>query len=75
MNRRLEDEEFSDDSTAGGELGAGHSVSALYEVVRRRMEFEVEVQTTSDLKYQDEAEPNEDAAASGELMTVKLRYK
>jgi len=75
VNRQLEDQEFADDSVDAGELGAGHSVTALYEVIRRGIESDVEVQTTGDLKYQDEAEPTEDAAVSEELLTVKLRYK
>ncbi len=74
VNRELEDEEFADDSTDAGELGAGHSVTALYEVIRRGVESDVEVPTAGELKYQDEPEPNEEAA-SDELLTVKLRYK
>ncbi len=74
VNRTLEDEEFADDSTDAGELGAGHSVTALYEVVRRGVETDVEIPTTGELKYQ-ETRPSDDAAASDELMTLKLRYK
>jgi Ca-activated chloride channel family protein len=74
VNRELEDEEFADDSTDAGELGAGHSVTALYEVIRRGVESDVEVPTAGELKYQDKPEPNEEAA-SDELLTVNLRYK
>jgi Ca-activated chloride channel family protein len=74
VNRTLEDEAFADDSTDAGELGAGHSVTALYEVVRRGVETDVEIRTTGELKYQD-TRPSDDAAASDELMTLKLRYK
>ena len=74
VNRTLEDEAFADDSTDAGELGAGHSVTALYEVVRRGVETDVEVRTTGALKYQD-TRPSDDAATSDELMTLKLRYK
>lgn len=74
VNRELEDEEFDDDSVDAGELGAGHSVTALYEVIRRGVDSDVEVPTAGELKYQDERAPSEQAA-SDELLTVKLRYK
>jgi len=74
VNRQLEDEEFSDDSTDAGELGAGHSVTALYDVIPRGVESEVDVPTVGDLKYQ-ETQPSDEAAASDELLTLKLRFK
>ena len=74
VNRALDDEDFADDRTDAGELGAGHSVTALYEVIRRGAETEVEIPTTGELKYQ-ETRPSDDAAASDELLTLKLRYK
>lgn len=74
VNRTLEDEEFAEDSTDAGELGAGHSVTVLYEVIRRGVESDVKVPTAGDLKYQ-EPRPTDEAAAFGELLTVKLRYK
>ena len=51
VNRQLEDEEFADDSTDAGELGAGHSVTVLYDVIPRGVESEVDVPTVGDLKY------------------------
>lgn len=75
VNRELEDEAFADDSTDAGELGAGHSVTALYEVIRQGVATDVEVPTTGELKYQNEPEPDGNAVASDELLTVKLRYK
>ena len=74
VNRQLEDEEFTDDSTDAGELGAGHSVTALYDVIPRGVESEVDVPTVGDLKYQ-ETQPSDAAEASDELLTLKLRYK
>ncbi len=74
VNRKLEAEEFSDDSTDAGELGAGHSVTALYDVIPRGVESEVDVPTVGDLKYQ-ETQPSDEAESSDELLTLKLRYK
>ncbi|MEO1065732.1 MAG: YfbK domain-containing protein, partial [Actinomycetota bacterium] len=71
-NRLLQDQDFNDDRKDAGEIGAGHSVTALYEVVPAGSD---EVKSNVDaLKYQSESSPNA-AAASGELMTVKIRYK
>lgn len=74
VNRQLSSEEFADDSTDAGELGAGHSVTALYDVIPRGVESEVDVPTIGDLKYQ-KTRPTGAAASSGELLTLKLRYK
>ncbi|GAB5535978.1 MAG: VWA domain-containing protein [Rubricoccaceae bacterium] len=70
-NRRLRDEEFNDDTRDAGELGAGHTVTALYEVIP--VGVEMPTPGTDALKYQ-RVEPTRDAHR-GELMTVKLRYK
>ncbi len=71
-NRVLDDEDFNDDAKDAGEIGAGHTVTALYEIVPAGAgEFTPEV---DDLAYQDEATPKRDASASG-LMNVKIRYK
>ncbi|MBC8083582.1 MAG: DUF3520 domain-containing protein, partial [Hymenobacter sp.] len=68
-NRTLAAEDFNNDRKDAGEMGAGHTVTALYEVVP------VGAPTTVDkLKYQ----PNpsaQSAPATTDLMTVKLRYK
>jgi Ca-activated chloride channel family protein len=71
-NRLLKHEDFNDDTKDAGEIGAGHSVTALYEIVPPGVPLE-----TSDvdpLKYQREAGQTQ-AAGSGELLTVKVRYK
>jgi secreted protein with Ig-like and vWFA domain len=78
-NRLLAKEDFNDDTKDAGEIGAGHSVVALYEVVPANLPPGAEPRPAVDgLKYQTPAiAPAQlaDAAKSGEMMTVKLRYK
>lgn len=70
-NRLLEAEDFNDDTKDAGELGAGHHVTALYELVPPdRVEGLPDVDS---LKYQNQ-EPS-GAAGSPEWLTAKLRYK
>src|SRR5690606_25112005 len=71
-NRTLAHRDFNDDTKDAGEIGAGHTVTALYEVVPVGQGTAPEVDP---LKYQDEGGALRPAAGSGELMTVKLRYK
>jgi Ca-activated chloride channel homolog len=72
-NRALADEDFNNDKKDAGEIGAGHTVTALYELIPAGAQPLVDP-----LKYQ-KAEPQKplptEGAASSELMTVKLRYK
>jgi Ca-activated chloride channel family protein len=68
-NRLLGAQDFNDDKKDAGELGAGHSVTALYELVPPGQE--IPGGSVDPLKYQSTAS----RAASGELATVKLRYK
>lgn len=71
-NRLLANEDFNDDKKDAGELGAGHTVTALYEIIAAGSAEEV--RKTDDLKYQvTDVKPT--AAGSAEIMTVKLRYK
>jgi Ca-activated chloride channel homolog len=70
-NRRLEDKDFEDDKKDAGEIGAGHTVTALYEVVPVGAET---ASTQRDLKYQ-EVKIKDGADASSDLMTVRIRYK
>ena len=71
-NRLLNHQDFNDDKKDAGEIGAGHSVTALYEIVPPGVT--IDVANVDPLKYQ--GEPREArAAASGELLTVKVRYK
>jgi Ca-activated chloride channel family protein len=69
-NRLLRKEDFNDDTKDAGEIGAGHTVTALYEIVSGAKS--VELPGVDPLKYQSPAVTNSD---SPELFTVKLRYK
>jgi Ca-activated chloride channel family protein len=71
-NRLLRHDEFNDDRRDAGEIGSGHSVTALYEVVPRGVD--VEAPLVDPLKYQRPA-PQTRSASSSELATIKLRYK
>jgi Ca-activated chloride channel family protein len=71
-NRLLADEDFVNDTIDAGELGAGHTVTALYEVLPVGIESEY-AKDTIDLKYtQNETVTNQ---YNDELFTVKFRYK
>ena len=72
QNRRLENRDFNDDAVDAGEIGAGHSVTALYEIVP--VGVAVDTGDVDPLKYQ-RPESLSDEAASDEWLTVKLRYK
>lgn len=73
-NRRLADQDFNDDTKDAGEIGAGHHVTALYEVVPVGASGGVVGAGVDPLKYQAPQELTT-AAANGEWLTVKLRYK
>ena len=73
-NRVLAKEDFNDDKKDAGEIGAGHTVTALYEIVPAGVEADASRPKVDDLKYQNELKPTE-AADSDEMMTLKLRYK
>ena len=82
-NRTMAAEDFSDDTKDGGELGAGHQVTALYEIIPVGSDHPIpEVESRYDTVYEnDKAEP---AAKTGNLsdeelrnewLSVKIRYK
>lgn len=71
-SRILRDEDFNDDTKDAGEMGAGHTVTALYEIVPVGVEFEYG-KNIDPLKYQ--ANDTGNKAKSKELLTVKMRYK
>ncbi len=71
-NRLLADKDFNDDTKDAGEIGAGHTVTALYEVVPAGQKLENP--GVDELKYSRPAEATQNANTS-ELLTVKLRYK
>ena len=72
-NRMLEAEDFNDDQKDAGELGSGHTVTALYEIIPVGVDSE-HLGSVDPLKYQDNPTPNA-GVANGELGTVKFRYK
>ncbi len=72
-NRLLKQEDFNDDRKDAGEIGAGHTVTALYELVPPD-EVDPALPAVDELKYQVRPAPAE-SAASGEAFTLKLRYK
>lgn len=69
-NRRLRNEEFNDDTKDAGEMGSGHTVTALYEIVPPGVK--IDLPSVDSLKYQ---KPAPVTGGSSELLTVKLRYK
>jgi len=71
-NRILAAEDFNDDTKDAGEIGAGHTVTALYEIVP--VGVPVDHRSVDPLKYQS-APAETPRAYAGETMTVKLRYK
>ncbi|MCT4637824.1 MAG: von Willebrand factor type A domain-containing protein [Bacteroidales bacterium] len=68
-NRLLEEEDFDDDKKDAGEIGAGHTVTALYEIILSKSG-----RKRRDLKYQ-KPEYTDLAKEGNELVTVNLRYK
>ncbi len=78
-NRALADADFRDDSKDAGEIGAGHGVTALYELELVGDGAKAAGRGAEPLKYQPQPAAAEPVAAgpepSGELLTVKLRYK
>lgn len=69
-NRALNDEDFEDDKKDAGEIGAGHSVTVLYEIVPASEEST----DKKDLKYQSSVLTKE-ALESDEWLTLSIRYK
>ncbi|WP_341838302.1 von Willebrand factor type A domain-containing protein [Chitinophaga pollutisoli] len=69
-NRLLENEDFNDDKKDAGEMGSGHSVTALYELVPPGVKLEGP--NVDPLKYQATEAP---VIRSDEVLTVKVRYK
>jgi len=68
--RMLRAEDFADDKKDAGELGSGHTVTALYEIVPVKGEADVK----QELTYQD-VRVKESARKSPELATIRFRYK
>lgn len=73
-NRALAARDFNDDKKDAGEIGAGHSLTALYEVGPAGATEPAARPVVDALRYQASASGT-NAAGSGELLTVKVRYK
>lgn len=71
-NRLLNDEDFKDDTKDAGEIGSGHTVTALYEVIPTGVKS-IFVKDVSELKYTKTTKSSE--ASSEDILTVKFRYK
>lgn len=69
-NRMLQTEDFDDDKKDAGEIGAGHMVTALYEIIPVDSEQEI---PETELKYQ--AESGNVGVENGEWLNLKIRYK
>ncbi|MFY0697950.1 MAG: von Willebrand factor type A domain-containing protein [Balneola sp.] len=72
-NRLLADEDFNNDKKDAGELGSGHTVTALYEVIPHGVDIDSSLSDIDPLKYQTPTTPVN--GFDDELMTVKLRYE
>ncbi len=83
-DRMLRTEDFNNDKKDAGEIGAGHTVTAMYEIIPAGKK--VDVAPVDDLKYQKPVAPTAEGSAeprpqppaadvSQELLTLKMRYK
>ncbi|MBL7699166.1 MAG: VWA domain-containing protein [Chitinophagaceae bacterium] len=70
-NRLLNKQDFKNDKKDAGEIGSGHTVTALYEIVPAGVESEF-IEETDPLKYQQNGKL---ISKGDEMMTVKFRYK
>ena len=86
-NRVLQTEDFDNDAKDAGDIGAGHTVTALYEIIPAGT-ASTEAPSATSLKYQTQPQPQSsppeaaeqqeilsEAARSGEVLTLALRYK
>ena len=73
-NRMLAKEDFNDDKKDAGELGSGHTVTALYEVIPVGVKSSF-LEKIDKLRYQKDKSSITVTAKNGEIMNIKLRYK
>ena len=73
-NRLLNNEDFNDDQKDAGEMGAGHTVTALYEIIPVGVDSKF-VKSVDALKYQNVPKNAPSSNHTNEMLTVKLRYK
>ncbi|MEP6950927.1 MAG: YfbK domain-containing protein, partial [Ginsengibacter sp.] len=72
-NRLLNKEDFNDDKKDAGELGSGHTVTALYEIIPVGVKSEF-LKKADPLKYQNNVKKS-GSSFSDEMLTIKFRYK
>lgn len=73
-NRMLNKEDFNNDEKDAGDLGSGHTVTAIYEVIPVGVKSSF-LEKTDSLKYQKNIAPLSKSSHSDEILTVKFRYK
>ncbi|HQZ50699.1 MAG TPA: von Willebrand factor type A domain-containing protein [Chitinophagaceae bacterium] len=73
-NRMLAKEDFNDDKKDAGELGSGHTVTAIYEVIPVGVKSSF-LKDVDALKYQKDVAPLSKSKQTDEILTVKFRYK
>lgn len=71
-NRKLRNEDFTNDAIDAGELGSGHTVTAIYEIIPVGVKSDFATKSI-DLKYSSTKSKND--LDSNELATIKFRYK
>jgi Ca-activated chloride channel family protein len=72
-NRLLDKEDFNNDQKDAGDMGSGHRVTALYELIPAGVKSTF-IENVDDLKYQKSPQ-SKSSSLTDELMTVKIRYK
>lgn len=72
-NRLLNKEDFNNDKKDAGELGSGHTVTALYEIIPVGVESAF-IEYVDELKYQKPSKEKK-SSLKNEIMTIKFRYK
>lgn len=72
-NRLLNNEDFNNDQKDAGELGAGKTVTALYEIIPTGIKSDFDIGTVNTLKYQQKETTK--TTNKNELFSVKIRYK
>jgi Ca-activated chloride channel homolog len=71
-NRMLNKEDFNDDKKDAGEMGSGHTVSALYEIIPAGIETDL-LKPIDPLRYSKKEK--QENKLNNELLTIKIRYK
>jgi len=71
-NRQLNAEDFNNDKKDAGEMGAGHQVTALYEIITT--DSNTEISKIDELRYQENKKISNEKY-NDELLTIKVRFK